>query len=82
MTRFTLILFLVLSSAVLQIAASPVRNATVAAQNVYICNSKESVAYHSTKSCKGLNKCTHEVLTVTLQDAQDRYNRRACKMCY
>jgi len=27
--------------------------------NVYICNSTTAVAYHSSESCSGLNRCTH-----------------------
>lgn len=50
--------------------------------SVYICDSKDAVAYHKYKTCRGLQKCTHQVLTVTESEAIDRYGRRACKICY
>ena len=49
---------------------------------VYVCDSSTSVAYHSSKSCKGLNRCTHQIIEVSKQDAIDKYGKRACKICY
>lgn len=48
---------------------------------VYICDSKTAYVYHSTKDCAGLNACTHEIKKVTLDDAINKYERRACKKC-
>jgi len=48
---------------------------------VYICNSSTAYVYHSSKDCRGLNRCTHEIVRVTLGDAVNKYNRRACKIC-
>ena len=48
---------------------------------VYICNSNGAYAYHSTKTCRGLNRCTHEILKVTLADAVNVYKRKPCKIC-
>ena len=48
---------------------------------VYICNSSGAYAYHSTESCRGLNRCSHGVLKVTLSDAVHKYGRRPCKIC-
>lgn len=50
--------------------------------NVYICDSKNATVYHSTKTCKGLQKCSHQILEVTIESATKTYNRRACKICY
>lgn len=44
---------------------------TVAAKDsVYICNSSTSYAYHSNEYCRGLNRCSHGVLKVSLTDAE------------
>ena len=55
---------------------------TGADTSVYVCNSSTSVAYHVTKTCSGLNRCTHEIITVTKNDAVNSYKKRACKICY
>lgn len=50
---------------------------------VYICISKNAVAYHKSRtSCRGIKNCTHEIKKVTLYDALNRYHLRACKICY
>jgi hypothetical protein len=49
---------------------------------VYVCDSNTSVAYHSNRSCKGLNRCTHTIISVSENDAINRYGKRACKICY
>lgn len=51
-------------------------------ETVYICDSETSIAYHQKKSCSGLNRCTHEIITVTKTKAIDTYRKRACKICY
>lgn len=50
--------------------------------NVYICDSAGSKVYHSSKTCRGIKVCKHQVLEVTLKDATDVYKRIACKICY
>lgn len=52
------------------------------ADNVYVCDTKTSVAYHSTKDCKGLNRCSHEIIHVSKADAVNVYGKRECKLCY
>lgn len=51
-------------------------------ETVYVCDSSTSVAYHQKKNCSGLNRCTHEIITVTKTKAIDTYGKRACKICY
>lgn len=51
-------------------------------ETVYICDSSTSVAYHQTKSCRGLGKCTHEIIAVPKSKAISTYEKRACKICY
>jgi hypothetical protein len=48
----------------------------------YICVSKGAVAYHSDPNCRGLAKCTHTISKISVDDAVNNYNRRACKICY
>jgi hypothetical protein len=52
-----------------------------AGTKVFICDSPSAVAYHSSKNCRGLQKCTHRVLEVYETDAQNK-NLRSCKVCY
>jgi hypothetical protein len=79
----SLSLLLVVTAGVLfTSAARPQKQNAQEAVYVYICNSEGSVAYHSSKECKGLQKCSHTILTVTEEDAISKYNRRACKICY
>src|SRR4051812_25883342 len=49
---------------------------------VYVCYSKTLYAYHSTKDCRGLNRCTHEIIKITESDAINTYYKRACKECW
>lgn len=37
---------------------------------VYICNSKSAGKYHYSTTCRGLSKCNHQVIKVTLEDAK------------
>jgi len=49
---------------------------------VLICVSPTSYAYH-TDYCQGLNKCTHEVVRVTLNEAINKYGKtKPCGYCY
>ena len=50
--------------------------------NVFVCDSKSSIAYHSKKTCRGLQKCNHEIIEVTKEKAITNYKKRACKLCY
>lgn len=38
--------------------------------NVYICNSKGAKKYHLKEFCRGLSACKHEVIKVTLKEAE------------
>lgn len=39
---------------------------------VYYCDSPNGKKYHFTESCKGLQKCTHDIVKTTLTDAKQR----------
>ncbi len=45
---------------------------------VYICHSQSAYSYHYKQDCKGLSRCTHDVLKVTLEDAKTKYKRKLC----
>ncbi len=83
MKRSLVLLLLLMTTGLLfTSAARPQKQLSKEVVHVYICNSEGSVAYHSSKECRGLQKCSHTILTVTLEDAVNKYNRRACKICY
>lgn len=48
---------------------------------VYVVMSTNAYAYHKTRSCKAVQKATHKVKEVTLEEAQ-KMGRKSCKMCY
>lgn len=50
--------------------------------NVYVCMSGTAYAYHRTRDCYGLNKCTHTIKEVKESYAIDSLNRRKCGYCY
>jgi len=53
-----------------------------ASQMVLICVSPTSYAYH-VDYCQGLNKCTHDVIRVTQDQAINKYGKyKACGYCY
>lgn len=55
---------------------------TLKTDKVFICDSKTSDVYHSSKNCRGLNRCTHIIIEVTEKQATDNYHKRRCKICY
>lgn len=48
---------------------------------VYICTGPKATKYHSTSSCRGLNKCSKDIIKVTQTYAEDK-GRKKCKICY
>lgn len=48
---------------------------------VYICTGPNAKTYHSSKRCGGLNRCSHEIVSIDLNKAK-LMGRRACKKCY
>jgi len=49
--------------------------------NVFVCDSTTSYAYHRTENCRGLNRCSHQIIQITESEAQNR-GKRACKICF
>ncbi len=56
--------------------------AAQAENEVYICDSNTAKAYHSNQNCRGLNRCTHEVVKVIKKEAEEEYGRVKCQVCY
>lgn len=48
---------------------------------VYICESRSAYAYHSSLSCHGLQRCSHEIAKVSETKAKE-LGYRPCKICY
>jgi len=69
---------LLLLSALMAIAPSSISNK---ATHVYICTGPKSETYHKTIECKGLRRCSKEIIEITVGKAK-KMGRRPCKMCY
>lgn len=48
---------------------------------VYICTGPKAAVYHRTKHCSGLNRCSGDIVSVSLSKAKGM-GRRPCKKCY
>jgi len=48
---------------------------------VYICTGPKAKVYHSVSTCRGLNRCSGEVVGVSLAKAK-KMGRRECKICW
>lgn len=48
------------------------RHASKDTKTVFICTGGSALRYHLDKSCPGLNKCKHTIITTTLLTAQKR----------
>jgi len=55
--------------------------ASFQASTVYVCDSKKAYAYHVDRDCKGLKRCTHEIITISKSDAVNKYKRKPCGYC-
>jgi len=51
-------------------------------ESVYICKSSTAYAFHASLDCRGLNKCTHDVIKVSREKALSDYGRKPCGYCY
>jgi hypothetical protein len=49
--------------------------------SVFICVSRSAYANHIRLNCNGLNRCTHQIMKVSLYDAAHKYGRQPCKIC-
>ena len=61
--------------------AQPVQERTEQDTTVYICTGSSSKRYHKTDKCKGLVKCSKEVVKVEKSYAESK-GKTPCMMCY
>ncbi|MFA6245613.1 MAG: hypothetical protein WC615_01650 [Mucilaginibacter sp.] len=45
---------------------------TIPKGSVYICDSPTAKKYHLRNDCRGLSRCTHRIIEVTLEEAKKR----------
>jgi hypothetical protein len=50
-------------------------------ETVYICTGKSSKKYHSKKDCRGLKRCSGDIIEVSVEDAENM-GKTPCKICY
>lgn len=48
---------------------------------VYICTGNNAYRYHNSKNCRGLNRCSADIKSVSLEYAKS-IGRSPCKICY
>lgn len=48
---------------------------------VYICTGPKATKYHSRSNCRGLNRCSGEVVAIPMDKAQ-RKGYSPCRICY
>ncbi len=80
--RRILLLFVILTlNATAPVVAQKRKETTYKKEaTVYICDSKTAYAYHTSASCRGLNRCTHTIVKMTKSEAI-RNRRTPCKVC-
>ena len=57
-----------------------VKSGTKSTVYVYVCTGDNAYAWHSSKTCRGLNRCSGDIIKITLSEAKERYER-PCKIC-
>ena len=50
-------------------------------KGVYICTGYKSRRYHKKETCKGLDRCSGEILKISVEEARS-YGRTPCRFCY
>mgnify|MGYP003522114312 CR=1 FL=1 len=62
-------------------AAKAVDQARANGHKVYICTGPKARVYHKTDECRGLDRCSGDVESVSLEQAKGM-GRRECRICY
>lgn len=52
----------------------------VNSESVYVCTGSSAKRYHSTESCRGLSRCSGEILEMAVEEAEE-HGRTPCRMC-
>jgi hypothetical protein len=45
---------------------------------VFVCISPDAPVYHFDKYCRGLARCSHQIIITSRTEAINKYNRRLC----
>lgn len=48
---------------------------------VYVCTGPTARTYHATPNCRGLSRCSGDVVELSEDEAVDELQRRPCKIC-
>lgn len=48
---------------------------------VYVCSGPKAKRYHSDSGCKGLSRCSGEILEMSIKDAEEE-GRTPCMLCH
>ncbi|GAA3520977.1 hypothetical protein GCM10022393_39130 [Aquimarina addita] len=51
---------------------------SICKNEVFICNSTGSKAYHYSKECKGLNRCNDTIKSICREKAEKKFGRLHC----
>lgn len=73
------IMFILMAVSISMIFIKP-HPARIKDERVFICTGPQSHAYHKSRRCKGLKKCSQEIMAVTLQEAIDM-GLHQCRFC-
>lgn len=79
MKKIILISFAFLT--LLSCGSSTTSNEDTTADDVYICTGASSRKYHVSPECKGLKRCSAEIIAVTIKEAESE-GKTPCKICY
>lgn len=81
-TKFKLAIASILLAAPTLVAFSSKQHVRVQAEpTVYVCTGPTASTYHKTNRCSGLNRCSGDIIPVSLSKAK-QMGRRPCKKCY
>lgn len=47
---------------------------------VYVCTGSGAKRYHSVDNCKGLSKCSHSIVEMTIEEAEAE-GKTPCRLC-
>lgn len=70
-----------LSTTLCDISAPAKKAVKETTQIVYVCTGPTASTYHKSNRCSGLNRCSGEIVPVSLSKAK-QMGRRPCKKCY
>lgn len=76
MMKALALFFLLIAPTIIGVASGRPR-----ADSVFVCTGKYAKVYHAYTSCRGLKNCKGDIVKVSLNDAINKYHRRACGYC-